>query len=352
MAFDASQPSMPERDVGARAEAAFAAEIIPQIRALHDRRTALREQTRREVLIAGLAALGAAFLLAFVPIEGSVWMLAFIAGAVFIGWRLTALQKAWQSHVIETVMPVLCDALPDMTYKNDYIDSAIVNIFEDAGVIGKSNSQKLSHLISGRHRAIGFELLYADLYNRSSGRGGRGGSSSNVFHGLLFRIEVPITVPIQVLIKPRPYGIPASFGRLFEPSVIAQLAEVDLAPGEFTTKFEVRAALRDTDDADHVRTLISPGLQRAFLDLNEREGALLGNRAAFSAAFADNSFHLALARWTKTSIAGIGFERPRPFLDPGLYLLGDEAELGRRLRSVLDDVQIAYRLIDRLHATD
>lgn len=249
-------------------------------------------------------------------------------------------------------MPVLCKALRDVSYQNDKIETSFVAPFEQLGLVPASARQDLSHLLRGRHRATGFELLYADLWQRRGGRGSRNSSSASVFHGLLFRIEVPATIPIHVVVKPRPYGVPAAFGRLFEAPTIARLTEVDLGTGEFATKFEVRAAMRDATDADGVRALISPQLQRAFLDLNEREGALIGNRAAFSAAFLEDSFYLALSRYGQSSIAGIAFERPRPFLDAGLYLLGDEGELETRLLRVLDDAHIAYRIIDRLHQTE
>jgi hypothetical protein len=79
--------------------------------------------------------------------------------------------------------------------------------------------------------------------------------------------------------------------------------------------------------------LVSPALQSALVTLNDEEGDLVGGRAAFSAAFMGDSFYVGLTRWRKGSIAGVTFERPRPFLDAGLYLTGDRQRLMASLRA-------------------
>lgn len=349
MALHSSRSPAPGHASADPAAQAFDIHIAPQISALHARRVELREQTKREGIIIGVASVVCALLLAFVQSDGdSLWVLGLIAGAIGIAWRLNSHQKAWNSHVIDTVMPVLCEALGDVEHHPTGIDPAVILPFEQLGLIPTSTRQGLSHLLRGRHRATGFEVLYADLSERRRSGENSNASSSNVFHGLLFRIQVPAHIPIHIAIKPRFFGVPAVLTRLFQPAVVAKLTEVQFADSEFASKFEVRAELREAADAERVRALISPEIQRAFLALNEREGALLGDRAAFSAAFAEDSFYLALSRYGKTVLAGIAFEKTRPFLDPGLYVMGDEVELETRLRLLLSDAQIAHRIIDQL----
>jgi hypothetical protein len=65
---------------------------------------------------------------------------------------------------------------------------------------------------------------------------------------------------------------------------VASLHEVDVGAGDFSTRFEVRVALRDPFTADQVRALLSPRVQQALLELNAAEGGLIGDRPAFRAA--------------------------------------------------------------------
>lgn len=78
-----------------------------------------------------------------------------------------------------------------------YVSCDVVRIADQAG-IDKADVAAVAGLDLGydkdlgTHRDTGFEFVQADLTRRS---GGKGGSNSPVFHGLLFRIHVPVNVP-------------------------------------------------------------------------------------------------------------------------------------------------------------
>jgi len=328
---------------------AFHSRVAPGIRALHAHRVALRARTKWEGVVVAVGSVLAAILLARVPSNGDgLGILGPIAGAIGMGWRLTSLQKGWASRVVDTVMPVLCEAMGRAEYRERGIDPAVLAPFEELGVIPRSTRQDLQHHLRGWEGGTEFEVLAADLSQRSSGGQGGSASSRHIFHGLLFRIQLPIRVPTHVLVRPRPIGIPAALGGLFQSPLVASLHEVDVGPGDFSTRFEVRAALRDPSTADRVRALISPRVQQALLELNAAEGGLIDDRPAFTAAFQDDRLLLALSRYGKSKVGGIAFERTRPFLDAGLYLMGDEAELARRLDAMLQDARIGHRIVQRL----
>jgi hypothetical protein len=327
---------------------AFHTRVAPGIRALHEHRLALRARTKWEGVVVAAASLLAAVFLARVPSNGDgLGILGPIAGAIWMGWRLNSMQKGWASRVVDTVMPVLCEAMGRAEYRERGIDPAVLKPFEELGVIPRSVRQELQHHLKGWEGGTEFEVLAADLWQGASGGGGRS-SARNVFHGLLFRLQLPIRVPTHVVVRPRPIGIPAALAGVFESRLMASLHEVDVGPGDFSTRFEVRAALRDPFTADQVRALLSPRVQQALLELNAAEGGLIGDRPAFTAAFQDDRLLLALSRYGKSKVGGVAFERTRPFLDAGIYLMGDEAELARRLDALLQDARIGHRMVQRL----
>ncbi len=337
------------RDQFGRLEDDALAEFLKDAaRSLHAYRLELREKTRREAGIAAMAAVACALVLALFSGAGQhLWLIGPIAGIIWIGWRTNKRQVAWQAHLLSTVLPELTRGMGDVDYENNGIDPATTTPFERLGLIQKSTQKHLSHLMRGRHRNIGFELVYAELFRRSSGGSKSRARSDSVFNGLLCRIETLAAIPFCVVIQQRRFGIPAAMSKMLESSVTSGLTQIDPGPGEFAEKFEIRAALRSDADFDLVKTLICPSLQQALLELNAQEGALIGDRAAFSAAFLDHDFFLALSRYGKTSIVGLEIERVRPFLDGGVYIFGDEADLQKHLFAVSTDIRIPHRIIDR-----
>lgn len=321
----------------------FEAEIAPKLSMLTSDKSSLRNRTLRDFkLLAAIAAVAAAvFMLVF---DAAAGMLVIVATAVFAGYIVYRRQSRWEQQIINAVLPSFCTFL-DLRYSPTRAADDYLAPFENSGVIGSSNRRTLTHHFIGEHRGTGFELVQADLTSRT---GGKRSSSSQVFHGLLFRIQVPVNAPTRILITPNFGTIGRTIANLFPGRADAGMTAMDFGNPAFEEKFAVTAALRSPEDEANVRSFLGPTFQSALLAINEAEGRLTYARSAMTAAFMGDTFYLSLSRYGTRKLGPITYEQPRGFMRQQLFLR-ETIDLEKAIHEMFSDVATAYRIIDRLH---
>ena len=326
----------------------FQDEIAPRIEALQADRTGLRGRTLRELGLLAAATAGALLLLLVLVLLGRLqagWLVLLPMASVGFGvWLVWRRQQAWAERVIEAVMPSFCRFLGDLRHARRGTGAAFVDPFEAMGLVGASNERELEHFIEGRHRDTGFALVQARLAHK---RGGKNRSSSIVFQGLLFCIEVPTTAPLPLVIMPRFAELPGPLA-LLQRRANDGLPEVTVGDPDFAAKFVVRAALTGPADAAAISGFLTPGFMAALLAIDAAEAKRAYGLAGLSAGFSGETFYLALSRQHLSSIGPIKVERPKGFLQIGWFLRRN-VDLEAAIHGMFEDIEIAHRVIDRLH---
>jgi hypothetical protein len=328
--------------------ALFQDEIAPKIEALQAGRSGLREGTLRQLkLLAGATAGLMLFFLVlslFGVLPGGWLVLLPIAATGFGVWLVWWRQQAFSESVIDAVMPSFCRFLGDLDYRRRGTAANHVDPFEALGLVGVSNTRQLEHFIAGLHRGTGFDLVHGHLSHKS---GGKNRTTSTVFQGLLFRIEVPTAVPIAIVIMPRLSSLPGPLA-LLQRRANDKLPEIAVDQPAFAAKFVVRADLADPADAAAVRAFLTPAFMAALLAIDEAEAKRSHGLAGLSAGFAGDTFYLALSRQHLRSLGPIKYERPKGFLEAGWFLRRD-LDLEGAIHGMFKDVGTAHRVIDHLH---
>ncbi len=328
--------------------AVFRAEIAPRVEALQADRSGLRERTIRELKQLAVVTAGAILLVFVLFLSGVLqagWLVLLPLLAVGLGgWLVWRRQQAWAESLIEAVMPSFCRFLGDLRYARQGTDETYVDPFLALGLVGAANGRQLEHFIEGRHRGTSFNLVHAQLSQRS---GGKNKSTSSVFQGLLFRIEVPTPVPLPIVIMPRFARLPGPLA-LLQRRANDKLPEIAIDQPDFAEKFVVRAELADPADAAAVRAFLTPGFLTALVAIDEAEAKRSYGLAGLSAGFAGDTFYLTLSRQHLSSIGPIKVERPKGFLETGWFLRRD-LDLEAAIHGMFADIGIAHRVIDRLH---
>jgi hypothetical protein len=304
-------------------EAVFQAEIAPRVDALQADHSGLRERTIRELKLLAAATAAATLIVFVLLLSGFLqagWLVLLPSLAVGLGaWVVWRRQQAWAESLIEAVMPSFCRFLGDLRYTRQGTDDAYVDPFEALGLVGAANGRRLEHFIEGRHRGTGFNLVHAQLSQRS---GGKNKSTSSVFQGLLFRIEVPTRAPLPIVIMPRFARLPGPLA-LLQRRANDKLPEIAIDQPDFAEKFVVRAEVTGPTDEAAVRAFLTPGFLAALLAIDEAEAKRSYGLAGLSAGFAGDTFYLTLSRQHLSSIGPIKVERPKGFLETGWFLRRD-----------------------------
>jgi hypothetical protein len=321
----------------------FDAEIAPRLAVLTGDSSSLRSRTLRDFkLLAGLAAI--IFIALTIVVDAAAGAFAVIAVAILAGYLVYRRQSRWEQQVIDAVLPSVC-AFLDLRHSPTRAADDYLAPFERLGVVGSSNRRALTHHFTGTHRGTGFEFVQAELTRRS---GGKRGSSSPVFHGLLFRIQVPVNVPTRILITPNFGTITRKIAMLFPSAADEGMKAITFDDPAFDEKFAVTAALRGPEDEAGVRSFLSPSFRSALLAINEAEGRLSYARGAMSAAFMGDTFYLSLSRFEARKLGPITYEQPRGFMRQQLFLR-EQVDLEKAIHEMFNDVATACRIIDRLH---
>lgn len=319
------------------------AALVPQFQQLEADREFKAQQLNPRIvqsLIAGavlalvlLLVLGWSYRgLAFLGILGGLGL------AVYLTFRA---QKDWSDQVTEALMPALCAAWGEVSYARSVPRSNFVEPFLILNTVGAHNSSTLEHYFSGRTAGRRFEMVHADLKQASRRRRSSSGSSSiPVFYGLLIRVELVKRAPLPILI------LPASTLT----NRVRDMTPVDLEAEDFEASFRVHVPGDRPDGPGLAGAFVDETWQQALLAINRNEGRPGEGFAALSVGLIDDSCYIALTRWAEAGQVGkIRFERPRPFLEVP-WLLRRSASLESAVGSMLDDIGVAFRIIDRLPA--
>jgi hypothetical protein len=321
----------------------FDTEIAPKLAMLTSDSSSLRSRTLRDFkALAVIAAI--AFVAIMIMVDAAAGLVTCVGIAIFAGYLVYKRQSRWEQQVIDAVLPSVC-AFLDLRYSPTLAPDEYVAPFQKLGVVGSSNRRTLTHHFIGSHRNTGFEFVQADLTRRT---GGKKGNSSPVFHGLLFRIQVPVDVPTRILIIPNFGTLTRKLATLFPNEADSGMTAITFGNPAFDEKFAVTAALRGPQDEAGVRSFIGPGFQSAILAINEAEGRLSYDRGAMSAAFMGDTFYLSLSRYEKRKLGPITYEQPRGFMQQRLFLR-EQVDMEKAIHEMFNDVATAYRIIDRLH---
>lgn len=318
------QPSFIEREPYERGFAdVFRREIVPHLDDLERDRRAARAQTlvRLALVVLGIVVVVA---LAGVLLHGAIVFLLvpLILGILIGGYVVRQPARGFGSRVRAVVMPPVCRFFGDMEYRRDATGEIDLGRFTDTGVVGAFNRSRLEDLFIGRHRDTGFAMAEAVLRRRK--RSGRGGSSSStVFRGLLFVIDVPRPFTGRVLLG-REHGWLGN--KVADWAVgLRGLERVPFDHQAFESLYQVYA-----DDPATALGLLTPPFLDSLVALAEAHRG-----RPLRAAFTDGVFLLAVPMRRDL------FE-PASIFRP-IYTV--EADLHR----LLFDVTTVHRVIDFLH---
>jgi len=304
---------------------------------LEAEREALRQKSKKQLTSGAMAAVVLALALWLVlgkQGEGLA-ILVMLAGVGYAVYLLYRGQKQWEQRVLDEVIPEICSVLGGIKYQAVVSSEGYLAPYELLGVVNESNKHNLTHHFRGVHQGVGFECAHANLQFTS---GGKSKTSTPVFDGLLFRIQIPVNIDAKILILPNA-GV---FSKRRDRVAVA----LD-NPG-FDAKFVVSHEMSNPQGEALIRSVITPELQSALLRINERESTLAYDRAAFTAGIIHDSLYLALTRYKlSSSIGPIKIERPQSFLAMGFFMR-ENSGLENSVKEMVMDIETVYRIIDEL----
>ncbi|SEL49903.1 DUF3137 domain-containing protein [Halomonas daqiaonensis] len=318
----------------------YDARIAPRLSELEQERQTVLAVAKRHagIALAAGAVLGLLFLFFGSGSDGLVGALvgfgiplAFGAVAALLLWKRQAAK--WSGSAAETVMPVVCDFLGDLTHDREALKGFPLERMQKLGVIRRFSRAEISDRLEGTYRDVPFEIVEAKLINdkRKKSTNADNDHSNNSpttqFKGLLIRVGVPDPIPARILIA-RDYGPGNKLMSMFG-GVGRDLPRIETGHDAFEKLFEVHS-----DNPDAARQVLTPRFLDNFVRIAEAESGRRGAKGV-EAGFHDESFFMAL-------------EREGDFLALGkLTTPADEIE--EELHGVFDDIATARRIIDRLH---
>jgi hypothetical protein len=295
-------------------------------------------RVRRDILLGQLHKLAmatAVLALLMLFAGGGLFLLAIVAGLVIGAWLTHRAQLEWEKTVRAEVIPAVCAAIDQLDYQPGPPVGNFLSPFETLGLVGSSNRKELQHCFSGSHEGRRFECLHASLQHRS---GGKSGSTTPVFHGMLFRIEQGSETPSPVVILPNVTTLRRQTGKTLVP----------LGNPDFDRVFLVSHELEAEAGEALVHATVSPPLQQAMLAINRGESRETPDMAALRVGFMYDSIYLALSRWEHTStLLGLKIQSPRHFLETR-SLLREQADVQQTVATMVQDITTVHRIIAAL----
>ncbi|MER3352918.1 MAG: DUF3137 domain-containing protein [Hoeflea sp. D1-CHI-28] len=312
----------------------FSARIVPRLAELEDKRKAILAVAKRHAIIA--LAVGAVFGLVFTVfgegadgigglLVGFLIPVAFGGVAAFLLWKRQAAK--WRGSAAQTVMPVICDFLGDMTYDHEALRGFELERMQKLGVIRPYSETRIRDRLEGTYRDTPFELVHAELFSNSRRHGDN--SPKTHFKGLLMRVRVPEPISDRILIARDFQGPGNKLAEMFGGGTGRDLPKVDTGHEVFERYFEVYSS-----NPSVARSILAPGFLDSFVMIAEAESGRHGPEG-LEAGFHEESFFMAL-------------KREDDFLQMGaLTTPADHIE--EELHGVFEDITTVRRIIDRLH---
>jgi len=235
-----------------------------------------------------------------------------VVGAFF--WLRNAFRK-FDEAARELIMPSVCGLIGEVDYERRPSGYQTLHLFEYVGAVPGFSRSSLEDLFTGRHRDTDYAMVEAKLRTR-------GRRSRTVFKGLLLTVSVPQAFKAKVLIGREAGELLNKLDSWFKK--LSDMKPVQFQHRDFETTFEVYS-----DDPDEARELLNPGFLDSMLAIAK------GHEGRVRAAFVDGWFLLSL-------------ESRKSFFEP-VSLFRKTDDLKDRIRSLVDEMLIAHRLIDILH---
>lgn len=245
----------------------------------------------------------------------------FIAAGIAAGigwWWAGKLQYGHQEAFREILIGPICTFLGGLVYDREPGDRFDHKRFTSLGITKSGAFGRCEDLFIGRYRDTGFKMIDAKVVQQGEN------SSTTVFDGLLFEIDVPTNFAGSTIIS-RDIGSVGNALKGFFKDKFGTQERVKFQDAAFEERFAVYAT-----DPTEAYTLVSPSFCRTMLALAE-----IYADKSLGAAFVDGVFLLAVP------VAGDLFE-------PGsvahsVYDCEDD------IHAFLEEVSIAHRVIDILH---
>lgn len=241
----------------------------------------------------------------------------FVAGGVGWWWA-EKLQHGHQESFREILIGPICTFLGGLVYDREAGDRFDHKRFTSLGVTKSGSFDRCEDLFIGRHRDTGFKMIDTKVVRRGKN------SSTTVFDGLLFEIDVPTDFSGRTIIG-RDIGAVGNALKGFFKDKFGKQQRIKFQDAAFEARFAVYAT-----DPDEAYGLVSPSFCKTMLALAETY-----TDKSLGAAFVDDVFLLVVP------VDGDLFE-------PGsvarsVYDCEDD------IHAFLEEVTIAHRVIDILH---
>ncbi len=316
--------------------------IRPSIQQLEAHRQVMRKSTLVRsgvfislVLVAGIVAAVAAGHSA--PLFMALFA-ALILTIIYISHR----QTKWADHAGSVLIPDIAGSHAKDTEYQANADQALVKPFDALELFGKWNRATVKHLVRGVYRGRRFEWALANLRHESSGGRKRDSSVTQIFYGLLFRIQTRNRFEPGLSIRPNFGWFSKTFGKRAIPT----------GNEAFDAVFLVSVDDDSPLDTDQLNRLLTPEWQQALLDLHKDAGSLPYEQTRLRAGMKYDSFYLALTMEEEGRKLGrIRTSKTRTFPDVG-RLIAKESTLDDNLEPVIRDIDTYRRIIDRLPDSD
>lgn len=311
--------------------AIFDRDIAPRLDDLETVRVArfAQRKARLKITIAACVAAAAAGLMIGVNIwhglhGDDLWAAGFflvfptiVAGGVG-WWWVEKLQQGHQDAFREILIGSICAFFGDLEYHREPGDGFDHERFTSLGVVRSGSFDRCEDHFIGRHRDTGFKMIDVKVVQRGKN------SSTTVFDGLMFEIDVPTDFSGRTIIG-RDSGAVGNALKGFFKDKFGKQERVKFQNPAFEERFAVYA----TDPAE-AYGLVSPSFCGTMLALAESYAD-----KTLGAAFVDGVFLLAVP------VKGDLFEPGS--VSRSVYDCEDD------IHAFLADVTIAHRVIDILH---
>lgn len=318
--------------------AALADQVRPKLQPLEAHRQEMRKSTLMWAtviltipLVAGIAASIAMATIA------PLLVLAFVAvilAIIFVSRR----QTQWADHAGEVLIPeIAASRAGDIEYQPTG-DEALVKPFNALELIGHWNRGTVKHQVCGSYRGRRFEWALASLQQQSRSSRKRDSSVTQVFYGLLFRIETRIQFEPGLSIRPNFGWFTKTFGKRAIPTGNKAFDAVFLVSVDDDRPF----------DSEQLNQLLTPEWQQALLAMHDDAGTLPYEQPRLRAGMKYDAFYLALTLEEEGRQMGrIRTSKTRVFPDVG-RLIAKESALHDKLEPVIRDIDTFRRIIDCL----
>lgn len=307
----------------------FDANIKPQLEEFEFERLAMLAKARRTTMIiiaAAIALVGATYLITGTEyITAAIMMAVLFTPFVIFGMK-SAAGGRWTSKIKDVAMPMICDHVGDLTY-NAGGSSFSLAAMKNMNLLPKYDDSTLRSLMRGTHNSVGYDMVHATL-SKENHNNDNGPSSTTVFQGLLFRIQMPNRAPGRIALMRDRGGMGNKLAETFSFGSTRSMPKVSFDHIAFEAAFEVYS-----DQPDAARTFLPDSTLDALLQIGEEQGQGRGAQA-FVGGFEGNAFYMVLKR------------------DGDFMKMGDintsVAEIEDDLHGVFDDIALSHNVIDRL----